>query len=115
KLSNDCAGEYAPMNLPVTRRSLLASGVAALACGPVFAATRKLDIALVNGRVWTGTRGGRSDAVGIAGGRIAAIGNAAVKAATGPGTKVIDLDGGFVMPAFIDCHTHFLRGANFLL
>lgn len=102
------------MNLPVNRRSLLASGAAALACGPLFAATRKLDVALMNGRVWTGVKGGRSDAVGIAGGRIAAVGQAAVKAATGPGTKVIDLNGAFVMPAFIDCHTHFLRGSNFL-
>ncbi|MCP3732984.1 amidohydrolase [Sphingomonas sp. MG17] len=99
------------MNMPVNRRSLLASGAAALACGPLFAATRKLDVALVNGRVWTGVRGGRSDAVGIAGGRIAALGRAAVKAASGPGTKVIDLKGAFVMPAFIDCHTHFLRGS----
>jgi predicted amidohydrolase YtcJ len=99
------------MNMPVNRRSLLASGAAAFACGPLFAATRKLDVALVNGRVWTGVRGGRSDAVGIAGGRIAALGRAAVKAASGPGTKVIDLKGAFVMPAFIDCHTHFLRGS----
>lgn len=99
------------MNMPVNRRSILASGAAALVCGPVFAATRMLDVALINGRVWTGVKGGRSDAVGIAGGRIAALGRSAVKAATGRGTKVIDLKGAFVMPAFIDCHTHFLRGS----
>lgn len=102
------------MHMPTDRRAFIAAGAAAFLCGPVFAATRRLDIALINARVWTGARGGRSDAVGIAGGRIAALGKDAVRAASGPGTKVIDLKGAFVMPAFIDCHTHFLRGSNFL-
>jgi predicted amidohydrolase YtcJ len=50
----------------------------------------------------------------LSGGRIAALGKDAVKAATGRGTRVIDCGGAFVMPAFTDCHTHFLRGSNFL-
>lgn len=102
------------MNIRTDRRAFIAGGAAAFLCGPAFAATRRLDIALINARVWTGERGGRSDAVGIAGGRIAALGREAVRAASGPDTKLIDLQGAFVMPAFIDCHTHFLRGSNFL-
>lgn len=98
----------------INRRNLIASGTAAMACGPLFAATRKLDLALINARVWTGAGGGMTDAVGIAGERIAAVGMAAVRAATGPGTRTIDMQGAFVMPAFTDCHTHFLLGSNTL-
>jgi predicted amidohydrolase YtcJ len=93
----------------------MATGAAALLCGPSFAASRRLDTALVNARVWTGTRGRRTDAVGIAGNRIAAIGTTAVRAASGPATRIVDMQGAFVMPAFIDSHTHFLRGARFLM
>ena len=97
----------------VSRRAVIAAGPAALLCGPLFAATGTLDVALVNARVWTGST--RTDAVGVAGNRIAALGAAAVRAATGTTTRVIDCAGAFVMPAFIDCHTHFLRGSGFLL
>lgn len=101
----------------ISRRTMIAGGIAAghaaLLCGRAFAETNTLDTALVNARVWTGS--GRTDAVGIAGNRVAALGGFAVRAATGRGTRVIDCQGAFVMPAFIDCHTHFLRGSAFLL
>lgn len=95
----------------ITRRSVIASGAAALACGRAFAATRQLDTAYINARVWTGDAKGTTDAVGIAGGRIAAVGAAAVKAASSKATRIIDLKGAFLMPAFIENHTHFLKGA----
>lgn len=98
----------------IDRRMFLLSGSAAMLAGCSFAETGKLDTALVNARVWTGGATVGSDAVGIAGNRIAALGDAAVRAAIGSKTKVIDLQGAFVMPAFIDCHTHFLRGAEVL-
>lgn len=98
----------------IDRRLFLASGAAALVCGRAFAETGKVDTALLNARVWTGGQAVGSDAVGIAGNRIAALGSAAVRAAIGPKTRVIDLQGAFVMPAFIDCHTHFLRACAFL-
>ena len=53
-------------------------------------------------------------AIGVANGRIAAIGADAVKAASTGTTRTIDLDGAFVMPGFIDCHTHFLIGSDLL-
>ncbi|MFT4053556.1 MAG: amidohydrolase [Novosphingobium sp.] len=103
------------MSLILNRRTLLAggfaTGTAAMLCGPAFAAERVLDVALVNARVWTGVRGGYTDAIGIAGNRIAAVGAPAVKAATSRRTRIIDLQGAFAMPAFTDSHTHFLRGA----
>lgn len=98
------------MPFEISRRGFVASGAAAMLCGPAFAASGTLDVALINAQVWTG-RGGMSDAVGISGNRIAALGARAVRSATGPRTRVIDCKGAFVMPAFTDCHTHFLRGA----
>lgn len=99
------------MNNRITRRQLIASGAAAVLCGPAFAATRTLDVALVNAVVWTGDQSVMSDAVGISGNRVAALGKHAVRAATGRKTRIVDCGGGFVMPAFIDCHTHFLLGS----
>ncbi|MBB4630855.1 amidohydrolase [Sphingosinicella soli] len=99
------------MNHQITRRQLIASGAAAALCGPAFAAHGTLDTALVNAVVWTGDPGVISDAVGISGNRIAALGSSAVRSATRPGTRVIDCGGVFVMPGFIDCHTHFLLGS----
>ena len=99
------------MAYEMTRRGFVATGAAAMLCGPAFAAAATLDIALINAQVWTGDRGGMSDAVGIAGNRIAALGTRAVRSATGRKTRVIDCRGAFIMPAFIDCHTHFLRGS----
>ncbi len=102
------------MGHEITRRAMVASGVAAALCGPAFAARRTADTALINAQVWTGERGAKSDAVAIAGNRIAALGAGAVKAVTGRQTRVIDCGGAFVMPAFIDCHTHFLWGSTLL-
>lgn len=99
------------MTYEITRRGFVASGALAILCGPAFGATGTLDTALVNAQVWTGA-GGMTDAVGIAGNRIAALGSRAVRSATGKKTRVIDCRGAFIMPAFIDCHTHFLRGST---
>src|SRR5687768_15721065 len=100
------------MAFEVTRRGFVATGTAAMLCGPAFAQTGALDTALVNAQVWTGVDGGAmSDAVGIAGNRVAALGARAVRSATGRNTRVIDCKGAFLMPSFIDCHTHFLLGS----
>ncbi len=102
----------------IDRRSFLASGaVAAIAGGHVraLAAETGLDVAYVNASIWTGRVGAaREGAVGIIGDRIAAVGTAAVKAAITRRTRVVDLKGGFLMPAFADNHTHFLIGSDIL-
>lgn len=52
------------------------------------------------------------DAIGILGGAIAALGTwAELRDEVGPATRVLDLTGRTVTPAFIDAHTHFHRGA----
>lgn len=94
----------------ISRRGVL--GVGALVCGGAWSAPGDLDAAYVNGRVWTDR--GMVSAFGVRGDRIATVGDAATKAATGRRTQIVDLQGGFVCPGFIDNHTHFLR-ASFML
>jgi len=99
-----------------SRRGFIGAGIGMgaglLVSRASWAAGAELDTAYVNGRLWTGVKGAiRSDALGVIGNRIAAVGNAAVKAGIGRKTKVIDLGGAFVMPSFTDGHTHFLRGS----
>ena len=99
----------------VDRRNVIVGGIAWLAAGRALAIERVLDIAYINANIWTGNpRQPRSDAVGSVGNRIAAVGAAAVNAAIGPRTQIIDLKGAFVTPGMIDNHTHFLLGSAIL-
>jgi predicted amidohydrolase YtcJ len=67
------------------------------------------DVALVNARVW---RHPSATAVLVRNGRIAVVGgDAEVRVAAAPGTEVIDLGGGALLPGFTDSHTHFHRTA----
>ena len=96
-----------------SRRQFFALGAsAALVSRQLLAAGTELDTAYVNGRVWTGVRGAPvGSAVGIIGSRIAAVGESAVKPRIGKRTRVVDLQGAFVVPGFVDGHVHFLLAA----
>lgn len=101
------------------RRTLLAfSGGAAAAAISHHAFAMDgdiLDAAYINGRIWTGAGPAIfSDAIGIKGDRIAAIGAAAVRSRTGSSTRIIDLEGAFVTPGFIDPHVHFITASTML-
>jgi len=75
------------------------------------------DLAILGGKVWTGD-GGRpwAEAVAVQGDRIIAVGTASnVRRLVGRETRVIDTQGGLVVPGFIDSHTHFLDGGFALL
>ena len=69
-------------------------------------------LAVVNARIWTGTRDRPwADAIAVSGDRIAAVGSsAAIRKLTGPDTRVIDAHGALLLPGFIDAHVHFLEG-----
>jgi predicted amidohydrolase YtcJ len=71
-----------------------------------------VDLALVNGKVWTGDPGRPwAEAVAVRGDRIFAVGTTAeVRKLAPAGTKVVDLGGSLLLPGFIDSHTHFLAG-----
>lgn len=101
------------------RRTFLAltGGTAAAAVSRAAFATGNdhLDTAYMNARVWTGAGPDvRSDAIGIKGDRIAAVGAEAVRAHTGRRTRIVDLQGAFVTPGFIDPHVHFVKASMML-
>lgn len=105
----------------IGRRTLLAlaGGTATAAVTrPVFARvsdTRDVDCAYVNGQIWTGVGPAvRTDAIGVTGDRIVALGAAAVRSRTGRKTRIVDLKGAFVTPGFIDPHVHFVKASMML-
>ncbi len=66
----------------------------------------------VNGRIWTANADEPwVEAMAVRGEYIIYMGSAdAAEGVRGDRTRVIDLGGAFVMPGFIDNHTHFLQG-----
>ncbi|WP_411817808.1 amidohydrolase [Hyphococcus sp. DH-69] len=94
------------------RRQFLGGSMALALTHPALASNTNLDLALVGGNFWTGNPlFPATDAIGIIGDRIAAVGGDAVRKLTSRKTQIIDIDGAFGMPAFIDNHTHFLKAA----
>ncbi|WP_129647903.1 amidohydrolase [Peristeroidobacter agariperforans] len=70
------------------------------------------DKVYLNGRIWTGgSTGELSQAIAIEGERLVAVGpTATIKSRIGPKTEVVELNGAFVTPGFIDAHVHFIEG-----
>ncbi|MFC7615251.1 hypothetical protein ACFQV2_18810 [Actinokineospora soli] len=64
-----------------------------------------VEVIFTGGVVWTGT--GRTSALAVRGGRVHAVGAAALACAA---DEVVDLAGGFLMPAFGDGHAHPVLG-----
>lgn len=86
--------------------------VAAGAAVTTGCAPAPADLVVVGGSVWTGEPS-RPRAGGFAatGGVVDHVGDeASVRARIGPDTRVVELDGRFAMPGFIDTHTHFMDG-----
>lgn len=78
----------------------------------LMAAAAGLETAYVNARVWTGVPGARiATAIGTTGSRIVALDDGPVRQQIDKRTRVVDLQGAFVVPGFIDNHTHFLFAA----
>jgi predicted amidohydrolase YtcJ len=77
----------------------------------------KADLALINGRVWTGNPAQPwAEALAARGERIIAVGgNAEIQKLTSSATRIIDVQGKLVLPGFIDDHTHFLEAGFQLL
>ncbi len=68
------------------------------------------DLALVNGSIWTlNSSQPWAEAVAVRGEKIMRVGSTAeIRKMAGVKTEVVDLKGAFVLPGFIDSHTHFL-------
>jgi len=95
----------------------VASGVLAQSGSPQSqtAPKPKADLIFTHGNIYTGMvdasaslgAGKRAEALAILGDRILAVGGRdEIMKLKGPDTKVIDLDGHFVMPGFNDAHMH---------
>ncbi len=92
-------------------RSVVLGATLALGLSACAADVREpADLALVNGRVVTvDSAQPTAEAVAVRGGRILAVGSDAdIRRYIGPDTRVLDLGGSFVMPAFIEGHGHFM-------
>lgn len=93
---------------------LAATGLllAATANGAPALAQEAADLILTNGRVYTVEESKPwAEAVAIKDGRILAVGTRAeIEARKGAGTKVVDLGGRLLLPAFGDAHAHPIFG-----
>ena len=71
-----------------------------------------VDLALLNGKIWTGDPGRPwAEAVAVRGDKIFAAGTTAeIRKLASGAANLVDLDGALVLPGFIDSHTHFLAG-----
>ncbi|WEK42004.1 MAG: amidohydrolase [Candidatus Sphingomonas colombiensis] len=107
----------------ITRRNFIAAatsgaalaGYAPRAFGGLPPTTGELTTIYRNARIWTGVSNAAwTDAIGVAGDRIAALGSADVARRRGPRTRIIDLAGAFVVPGMTDNHTHFVIGSMML-
>ncbi|WP_033315086.1 amidohydrolase [Robiginitomaculum antarcticum] len=97
----------------INRRQFVMGSSAWGLAGCALRHERVLDVAYINLRAWTAdSRKSSTDAIGIVGNKIAVLGRSAVESHTGKRTQIIDLEGAFVTPGFIDNHTHFLTGSN---
>ncbi len=109
-----------PTHLPTARGLALLLTLILTGCGGNGGGNA--DLILTGGIIWTGDDARPTvEAVAIRGNRIVAVGTAGeIHAHRGADTRVVELDGRFVSPGFIDNHTHFnsagaiLLGANLL-
>ena len=98
-------------------RTLLPFLVATIITFPTLAQTKAssavADLALVNGRIWTGDETTPwAEAIAIKGNQVLRVGKyATIKPLLSKQTKVIDLGGHLAVPGFNDAHTHFLGGS----
>jgi len=94
---------------PGARWAVLGLALAGSACDvPARSGDGEADTILVNGRIYTvDVRQPWADAVAIRNGRIVAVGAGAKAAALrGAATRIVDLGGRLVLPAFGDAHAH---------
>lgn len=69
------------------------------------------DVVFAGGRIFAADgRAAFDGAVAVHDGRIVAVGGDEVRDLAGPGTRVVDLAGGLLVPGFVDAHVHPVQG-----
>jgi predicted amidohydrolase YtcJ len=98
-----------PLSLLIGVVCALVSGCAA---GGATSSRAPATLVVVNARVWTANANQpEAEAVAVHDNRIAAVGSdAQIRRLIGPETRVIDAQGGMLVPGFIDSHVHFISG-----
>src|SRR3989442_6910616 len=84
---------------------------AGLVCISLAACAPKADLVITGGLVWTGLTSGapQPGAVAVAQGKGIAVGDSAELARyVGSKTRLVQANGGLVMPRVADGHTHFI-------
>ncbi len=73
--------------------------------------------AYINGKIWTGEKHQKEvTAIATQGERILTIGDdSEIQRFTTEDSKIIDLQGKYVLPGFNDAHVHFMTGGFYLL
>lgn len=97
------------MSIRVTARAaLVLAALLASACAVSTPATPPADLVIVGGSIITlDVERRRVDGLAVRDGRLVVVGTAAeARAAAGPDTRVVDLTGRVVLPAFHDAHVH---------
>ncbi len=99
---------------------LRTSGLISLAwflAAPLAAQAPPADLVFLNGTVYTvDPDRPRAGAVAVFGDRIVAVGtNSEIRSRIGRSTRIVDLEGRFVVPGFVDDHTHFAQAGALLL
>ena len=84
---------------------------------PLAAQEPPADLVLLNGTVYTvDPDHPRAGAVAVFRDRIVAVGtNSEIRRRIGRSTRIVDLEGSFVVPGFVDDHTHFAQAGALLL
>ncbi|MBL7873611.1 MAG: amidohydrolase [Cyclobacteriaceae bacterium] len=79
--------------------------------------SQKAELIITNAKIWTGSeKQPAAQAMAISGDSILAVGtNEEIQHFNGSSTEVVDIQGGFITPGFIDTHVHLLGGGNGLL
>jgi predicted amidohydrolase YtcJ len=85
--------------------------LAGIVVSPV-ALSQTADVVFLNGNLWTvDSLLPRAQGLAVAGDRILLVGSEEqIRATIGSNTTMVDLDGKFVVPGFIDNHAHFISG-----
>ncbi len=105
------------MTRPTIHLLALPVFLAATACGPETGGAPPADLILMNGEVYTMEEDHPwAKAVVVTGNTITAVldEDQEAEAYRGPNTRVIDLQGAFVVPGFIDGHVHFNNAGSLI-
>ncbi|MDP7436184.1 MAG: amidohydrolase family protein, partial [Candidatus Marinimicrobia bacterium] len=78
----------------------------------ISCARNRADTVYVNGSIWTGVESAsRAQAIAVKDEFLVAVGsNENVEHLKDSNTKIVDLQGRFVVPGLMDAHTHFMDG-----